>query len=110
MLITGESGVGKEVIADEIFKNSKRNKKPFIKINCASIPANLLESELLAMKRGPFPEQTPKESQGFLNWLTTVRSCSMKLEICLWIYRLKLLRAIQSRGNYPYWRYCSDKA
>ncbi len=46
----GESGVGKEVMADAIHYGSKRANKPFIKVNCASIPETLLESEFLDMK------------------------------------------------------------
>ncbi|MBQ8563679.1 MAG: sigma 54-interacting transcriptional regulator [Firmicutes bacterium] len=54
VLITGPSGTGKEVIADLIYQNSKRNGKPFIKINCAAIPANLMESELFGYAEGAF--------------------------------------------------------
>ena len=54
VLIRGESGVGKEVLARAIYKESKRNKMPFIKVNCASIPENLLESELFGFEDGAF--------------------------------------------------------
>lgn len=54
VLILGESGVGKGLIARFIHENSPRNKSPFIKINCGSIPQNLLESELFGYETGAF--------------------------------------------------------
>ncbi|MBS7526456.1 sigma 54-interacting transcriptional regulator [Fusibacter paucivorans] len=54
VLITGESGVGKEVFANEIYRNSHRADKAFVKINCASIPDNLIESELFGYEKGAF--------------------------------------------------------
>jgi PAS domain S-box-containing protein len=54
VLITGETGTGKEVVANEIVKYSHRSENPFIKINCSAIPENLLESELFGYEKGAF--------------------------------------------------------
>lgn len=54
VLIRGESGVGKEVVARMLFEHSRRKQKPFVKVNCAAIPHDLLESELFGYEAGAF--------------------------------------------------------
>ena len=54
VLVCGETGVGKELVVQQLYKNSARQKMPFIKVNCATLPETLLESEMFGYERGAF--------------------------------------------------------
>lgn len=66
ILITGETGVGKSLIAEVIHKLSTRKNGPFIKINCGAIPENLIESELFGYEPGAFTGANPKGKKGLI--------------------------------------------
>lgn len=66
ILILGESGTGKGLLAKQIHKNSSRSKKPFIEINCAALPEHLLEAELFGYEKGAFTGASEKGKVGLL--------------------------------------------
>ncbi len=65
VLVHGESGVGKEVIARTTHELSNRSKRPFVKVNCAALPAELLESELFGYERGAFTGASARKAGKF---------------------------------------------
>ncbi|MCP4130442.1 MAG: Fis family transcriptional regulator, partial [bacterium] len=65
ILISGETGVGKEVVSREIHTRSNRRDYPYIKVNCAAIPASLMESELFGYEKGAFTGADNKRKLGF---------------------------------------------
>lgn len=100
VLISGESGTGKELIADALHACSLRTGKPLIKVNCAALPAQLLESELFGYERGAFtgavkdkPGRFQLASGGTL-FLDEIGEVPLDLQA-------KLLRAIQNRVVEP---------
>jgi DNA-binding NtrC family response regulator len=96
VLITGESGVGKEVMARFVHERSKRAKKPFVSVNCAAIPENLLESELFGHEKGAFTGAIARrigkfeEADGGTLLLDEISEMEVRLQA-------KLLRALQER-------------
>jgi len=100
VLITGESGVGKEVIAKQIHLNSTRSNEAFIQINCGAIPDNLLESELFGYEKGAF---TGADKEGKIGMLELANNGTILLdeigELPLNL-QVKLLRAIQENEIY----------
>lgn len=96
VLITGESGTGKEVIAHYIHNHSRRKERPFISINCAAIPENLLESELFGHEKGAFTGAVARRLGKFeeANTGTLLLDEISEMHPLL---QAKLLRAIQER-------------
>ncbi|MEL7566546.1 MAG: sigma 54-interacting transcriptional regulator [Dehalobacterium sp.] len=97
VLITGESGVGKEMIAGLLHKSSPRHKGPMIKINCSAIPHTLLESELFGYEAGAFTGASSHGKMGLFELanggtllLDEVADTSLDLQV-------KLLRALQEK-------------
>ena len=94
ILITGENGTGKELIAREIHKNSNRSSGPFIEVNCAAIPDTLIESELFGHEKGAFTSAVARRKGKFemahrgTLFLDEIADMSMNAQA-------KVLRAIQ---------------
>ncbi|MFH1772497.1 MAG: sigma-54 dependent transcriptional regulator [Candidatus Omnitrophota bacterium] len=96
IIITGESGTGKELIAQAIHWNGLRQQKPFIPVNCASIPENLLESEFFGYEKGAFTDAA-SQKLGMLELadqgtLFMDEISSLKLDM-----QAKLLRALEEK-------------
>lgn len=98
VVITGETGVGKEVVARVLYQQSPRNSKPFVKVNCAALPDGLLESELYGYEQGAFTGADKKKKGKFelahkgVLFLDEIGDMSLSLQA-------KLLHVLQS-GEY----------
>ncbi|EIP0539588.1 sigma-54-dependent transcriptional regulator [Escherichia coli] len=101
VMVVGESGTGKEVVARAIHKLSGRRNKPFIAINCAAIPEQLLESELFGYVKGAF---TGASANGKTGLIQAANTCTLFLDEIgdmPLMLQAKLLRAIEAREILP---------
>ena len=100
VLITGESGTGKELVADALHEESPRHKRPLVKVDCTSIPEDLLESELFGHKKGSFTGADRDrlgrilQAEGGTLFLDEIGDISSRMQ-------LRLLRFLQERTFYP---------
>ena len=100
VLITGESGVGKELFAEAIHNGSHRADKPFVAINCGAIPASLFESELFGYEKGTFTGANKEGKKGKIDlaqggtlFLDEIGELPLNLQV-------KLLRVLQEKSFY----------
>lgn len=95
VLLTGETGVGKEMFAKYIYQNSARRNKPFIKVNCGAIPGDLIESELFGYEKGAFTGANKEGKMGLFEVADTGTIFLDEIGELPFGMQVKLLRALQ---------------
>jgi len=96
VLITGESGTGKEMVAQTVYNLSARKGRPFIKLNCAAIPSELLESQMFGHERGAFTGAVSRQEGCFERADTGVMFLDEVADMAL-VTQTKLLRVLQEQ-------------
>ncbi len=96
VLIQGESGTGKELLARAVYNNSRRNNKPFLAVNCAALPENLLESELFGHEKGAFTDAHTRKIGKFEQCDEGTIFLDEIAEMSLW-NQGKLLRVLENQ-------------
>jgi len=97
VLLLGESGVGKEMVAKAIHKHSKRSNGPFITVNCGAIPENLIESEMFGYERGAFTGANREGKPGMFELADNGTLFLDEIGDLPLHFQVKLLRALQER-------------
>jgi transcriptional regulator with PAS, ATPase and Fis domain len=107
ILIKGESGTGKELLAATIHENSERKNRPFVKVNCATIPADFFEGELFGLEEGTFDETANYGRVGLMEladkgtlFFDQIDEMPLKIQIKLKSF-MKDKTFYKSGGNYP---------
>jgi two-component system nitrogen regulation response regulator GlnG len=100
VLITGESGTGKELVARAVYQHSPRGKAPFLALNCAAIPENLIESEMFGHEKGAFTG-ADRRRIGKFSSATAVPFSSTRSATCRWRCRPKCCASSRSRLSSP---------
>ena len=97
MLILGDTGTGKELFSHSIHAASDRSSGPFVCLNCAAVPKDLLESELFGYVSGAFTGRERRQDPVRSNWPTEVLYISMKSGSCRSNAQAKLLRVVANK-------------